>query len=436
MHKIIRVVAATAGLALLTTACGGGGATSAGGATATDTASTSTSASPTPSESGAPVRGNADLVIWTDNLKVAAVKKVADEFAKVNGITAQTQVISGDLQAAFITANTAGNGPDVVVGAHDWIGNMVQNGAIDPLQLTPEQLGGYSKQSVAATTYDAQLYGLPYGVEAVALYRNTGIVPKAPATLDEAFDQGRAAVKAGKVQSALNLQQGELGDAYHMQALYTSLGGYVFKRGANGTFDPKQLGVGGEGSIKAAQRIAKLGEKGDGILRRSISGDNSIALFSEGKAAFLISGPWALNDIKKSKVKYAISPIPGFKGAGPAIPFGGVQAFFVASKGKNKTFAQEFVTNGANSETSMRTMYDGAQLPPAMTAVRDAVKGDQPDAEMFAQAFEAADPMPAIPQMAAVFAPLGKAYAAIIGGADPVKTMQSVGKTLSSELSG
>ena len=38
--------------------------------------------------------------------------------------------------------------------------------------------------------------------------------------------------------------------------------------------------------------------------------------------------------------------------------------------------------------------------------------------------------MPAIPQMQSVFEPLGKAYAAIVSGADPVATMQATGQTI------
>ncbi len=80
----------------------------------------------------------------------------------------------------------------MVVGAHDWIGNLVQNGAIEPLQLSPEDLSGYSEKAVQATTYDGQLYGVPYGIEALALYRNTDVAPDEPKTFDDAVDAGLA----------------------------------------------------------------------------------------------------------------------------------------------------------------------------------------------------------------------------------------------------
>ena len=48
---------------------------------------------------------------------------------------------------------------------------------------------------------------------------------------------------------------GEQGDAYHMQPLYTSGGGYLFGTDAEGNQDPTDLGVGKEGSIAAAEKI-------------------------------------------------------------------------------------------------------------------------------------------------------------------------------------
>ncbi len=429
MHIDRRAFATLAGAALLLTACGGGGSGDAA------PSATQTSAAPAATATdGPPARGDADLVIWTDELKAPAVKTVADQFAADNGITVAVQVISADLQANFITANAAGNGPDVFTGAHDWIGNLVQNGAVQPLQLTADDLSAYSPIAVKATTYDSKLYALPYGVEALALYRNTDVVPQAPATLDDAIAQGEAARAAGKVESALNLQQGENGDAYHMEPVLTSMGGYLFGSQPNGDYDPQDLGVGGPGSLAAAEKIAQLGEKGSGVLRRSISGDNSIALFAGGKAAFLVSGPWALPDIKKSGINYAVEPIPGFAGQQPARPFAGVQGFYVASKAKNAAFAQEFVTRSMNTEDAMTKMYEGAQLPPAMTAVAQSVAASDPNVGVFTQAAEGGAPMPAIPAMAAVWEPLGKAYSAIIGGADPKATMTSAGKTIADAI--
>lgn len=410
MRTIARAVTTTVGIAL---ACSGCSASSGGEATVARGSA-----------------GDTDLLVWTDALKVGAVRQVADAFAEEYGVTVEVQVVATDLQSNFVTANAAGNGPDVVTGAHDWIGNLVENGAIVPLPMNDEGLSRYDDVAVDAVTYRDRVYALPYGIEALVLYRNTAMVSRAPRTLQEAFESGKQAVQSGGAQSAFNLPVGQVGDAYHMQPLYTSMGGYIFQEGPDGTADPATLGLDQPGAVDAAKKIAALGEEGSKILQRSISSENSIALFADGKAAYLVSGPWALAQLDASEVDYDVSPIPGFAGQQPAQPFAGVQAFYVASNGDHPALAMEFVTNAADTEQAMQTMYDLADLPPAMKTVQRRAVADNSDLRAFITAAQRGNPMPAIPEMEAVFQPLGQAYAAIVGGAPPARTMRQAGQTI------
>ena len=424
MSRIQGALAVTATAMLLLTGCGNG--TEANQPAASSPAAAGSTA--------APERADADLVIWTDNLKADPVRAFAEDFAADNGISVAVQVVSGEFQTALVTANAAGNGPDVFTGAHDMIGNLVQNGAIDPLQLAPDQLKGYTETAVKAVTYNESVYALPYGIETLGLFRNTSIAPEAPATLEDAFAKGQEAVAAQKVEVPFSLPQGNSGDAYHMQPLYTSMGGYLFGATAQGDPNPSDLGVGGEGSVAAARKIHELGESGTGVLKRSISVDNSISLFADGKAPYLVAGPWALNQVEKAGIPFEVTPIPGFEGQAAAQPFAGVQGFYVASNGKNEAFAHEFVENAMNTEAGMTQMFEGAKLPPTMTSVREKIAGQNPAIETCASAAESAQPMPAIPEMAAVFAPLGQAFAAIVGGAEPESTMRAAGETIAAAI--
>ena len=245
------------------------------------------------------------------------------------------QAISEDLQGSFVTADAAGNGPDVVVGAHDWIGNLVQNGAIDPLNLTPDELSGYSEKAVQATTYDGKLYGVPYGIEALALYRNNEIVPDEPATMDDAISAGEAAVKSGKVDSALNLPVGELGDAYHMEPILTSFGGYIFSYDEATGYDAQDVGIGKDGSVKAAEEISRLAKAK--VLRTSISGDNSIALFTSGRRPSSLR-PVGARRREEGRLRLRHPARPRLRRPGPRpAPFMGAQAFMVAATARTRT---------------------------------------------------------------------------------------------------
>src|SRR6266487_1211196 len=82
-------------------------------------------------KSDTPAKASGKLVIWADDKRAAALKPFAEQFGKDNGVTVEVQAVSKDLQTNFVTASQSGKAPDVVVGAHDWIGNLVQNGA-DP----------------------------------------------------------------------------------------------------------------------------------------------------------------------------------------------------------------------------------------------------------------------------------------------------------------
>lgn len=428
MRTTVRSFAVVASLSFLITGCTGGGGNEAAPAESTE-------AAPSTGESAAPaVRGDEDLIIWAEPPRVEYIQKIADAFAEENGITVGVQGIVNPRQE-FITANSAGNGPDVVAGAHDWIGQLVQNGAVDPLQLSPDDLAGYSETAVEASTYENQLYALPYMVESVALYCNTEYAPDTYATIEDVIATGQPAVDAGTLDVPLILQQGELGDAYHMQPLFTSAGGYVFGRDAEGNYDPTDLGLNKPESIAAAEKIASLGESGANTVRRSISSDNYLSLFTEGRAACMVSGPWALPDVKEALGdKYTIQPVPGFAGMKPTQPFMGSQGFMVAANGKNKAFAQEFVTNGVNSEESMQALFEASNQPPAMVSVREGVTDK--DVLTFATAADQGAPMPAIPAMAEVFAPLGQAWSAIIGGADPTETMNQTQETIAQAIAG
>jgi arabinogalactan oligomer / maltooligosaccharide transport system substrate-binding protein len=407
-------VAAAFALALVASGCGGD-----------DGSATSTA-------SAAPKGGS--LTIWADDKRTAALKPFAEQFGKDNGVEVKVEAISKDLQTNFVTASQADKAPDVVVGAHDWIGNLVQNGAIDPVQLSEAQRKSFADIAIKAVSFNGQVYGVPYAIENLALIRNTELVPTAPATIDEAIAIGKRLKAEGKVSEILSLQVGANGDAYHVYPLYTSAGGYLFGTKANGDYDPKDLGLGKPESIAAFTKLRALGEAGEGVLKRSITGENAIATFTGKKAAFLVSGPWALTDIKKAGLTYDIQPVPGFAGGKPAQPFVGVQAFYVASKGKNKAVAQEFVANYLTRTEFAKALYDAEPRPPALSAALDAVKASDPDAGKFLEAGRNGVILPVIPEMAAVWDPFGKAESAVVGGADVNTAVTAAAKAISDKI--
>ncbi len=413
-----------AAMVLIVSACTSGATTApstGGGGTASQPV-TSTA----PGASGATSGG--ELLIWADDKRAAALKPLAAKFATDNGVTVKVEAISQDIIPKFLTASQAGTAPDIVVWAHDVIGNLVRNGAIDPVQLA--DTSAFDPLAIKGMTFNGQLYGIPYSVENIALFRNVDLVPTAPATIEDLVTAGKALVTSGKTKEILTLQVGQKGDAYHIYPIFRSGGGDFFAATSTGDPDPKNVAVDSAGSIAAGAKIVALGEKGDKALKRSIDDKNAIPLFFGKQSPFLISGPWAVSDIKKAGINYDISPIPPFAGGQPAGPFIGVNGFYIASKGKNKTLAQEFATNFLATLDVQVALYQAEPRRPALTAAVDQVKANDPDIPKFQTASQGGTILPAIPEMGQVWGPFGVAEAALVGGADPKATLESAAKAI------
>ncbi|MBV2363069.1 extracellular solute-binding protein [Streptomonospora nanhaiensis] len=402
-------LAGTAALALAATACGGG-ADGAG-------------------------QDEATMVIWADPERTEVLQPFAEEFGSANGIRVEVREVAVDtIQADFVTAHESGTGPDVLVGAHDWIGNLVRNGAIDPVELPEDRIAAFDEAAVEAVTYDGRLYGVPYAMENLALIRNTDLAPEAPESIEDMVETGTRLKADGEVEEALGLQVGQVGDPYHMQPFYTSGGGYLFGADDEGGYDPSDLGVGTPESVEAFERLAELGEEGQGVLKRSIDSENVAGLFERGETPYFITGPWSLGAVQEAGVPYDISPVPGFEDGEEASPFITVQAFFVASGSSNKVLAEEFVANYVADPELATALYEADPRPPALTEVLEQVSEDDPDVGKFIDAGENGQPMPAIPEMNAIWDPFGKAQAAVIGGEDPEQAVETAAEAIRDEI--
>ena len=410
---IKRLAVLLAAMAVIISACSSGG----GASTAPSAAATSAPASAAAPSEAAPSAGSATLVIWADEKRAAAIKPLTDAWAKENGVTVQVEAVAKDLTTKFKTASQAGNPPDVVVWAHDAVADFVQNAAIDPIQMSDTSM--FDPLAVKAMTFDGKLYGVPYSVENIALIRNTDLAPECPKTMEDLVAAGEDLVKDGKTTEIMALQVGQKGDAYHIYPLFVSGGGSFFGETATGDPDPKNVTVDSAESIAAGKKLAALGEKGSGALKRSIDDKNAIPLFTSGKTPFLISGPWAIADTKKAKINYDICAIPPYADGTPSSPFIGVNGFYLASKGKNQALATEFLTTLVPTVDFQTGLYKVDPRRPAVTAAVDQVKADDPDIPKFALAGKDGTILPAIPAMGQVWSPFGVAEAAIIGGADP-----------------
>ena len=64
------------------------------------------------------------------------------------------------------------------------VGQLVANSAIDPIQMS--DTSGFDPLAVQGMTFDGQLYGIPYSVENIGLFRTPTWSRRCPATMEDA----------------------------------------------------------------------------------------------------------------------------------------------------------------------------------------------------------------------------------------------------------
>jgi arabinogalactan oligomer/maltooligosaccharide transport system substrate-binding protein len=426
-------LAATAALLL----AGCGGSAESGEATASSaapSASESAVASAAPSaeaSASAEPQAAGDLTIWTEDYYVKIFEPAVKPWAEANGIN--VNFVTKDFYTMtdeFIAAVPAGEGPDLLI-APTATYQLVSNGVAAPVELG-DLAAGFDAGAIAAVTQDGQIYGVPFTVENIALYRNTDLASTAPATFDEMIAAGNALVDEGKAKSAFCIgQDPKSGNGYLLMPFMSSFGSTIFAQDANGNFDGNQLTL----DDAAGQEFAKwLGEAGaSGALNPDMTLDIALQQFKDGECPFLVTGPWDLGGIKESGVNFAIDAIPT-AGGEPAAPFVGNYGVYASSQAANPLAAQLFLTDFMTNTESQVAIWEGAQNPPALTAAFEAV-ADDPYMKAFGEIGAYGVPTPPIPAMSQVWGPWGETEVLIQRGkGDPVKLWKDMAEKIRADI--
>lgn len=368
--------------------------------------------------------GSATTVrIWVDKDRQDAITKVANDWAASKGVTIDIVQKGSDSIRSDVKTVQAETAPDLIVGAHDWIGELSSNGSIVPLNPSKAALKDIPQGAQNAFSYGVavkRLWGIPLYVENVGLITNTKLA-KAPKTWAEFEKNAYAAKKKLKQKVAVAVQQGT-GDAYHMYPFFTGLCGYIFGRNAAGNLDPSDIGVANKKFLQVgAPEIDRWNKTG--FINSSVTDGIAKQLFLTGKAAYYVTGPWFLDEIKKSGLTFSVSPFPNNKCA--TTPFTGVGGLmvtkFAATHGV-ESFAKDFANYMLGAGPQFTHYSVGGRLP---ANVKAANRITDPYLKGFALAGSRGTPMPNIPQMNSVWTDLGQAWVRSTKGAGAMPAKKS-----------
>jgi maltose/maltodextrin transport system substrate-binding protein len=348
------------------------------------------------------------LLVWINGDKgYNGLQKVGDSFTKVSGVAVVMQHPEG-APDKFQAAAGAGKGPDIFCWPHDRAGEWAKSGLIVPVKPPRRIRDEIEASAWTAFTYQGQVWGYPLSIEAIGLIYNKALVTTPPASFEEVIALDRSLSAQGKKAILWDYNK-----SFFTWPMLAGPGGFIFARTPQGELDPKVVGVNAPGALAGAEMLARLVR--DGHMPKGARYAEMESAFNRGQVAMMISGPWAWDNVRKSRIDFGVAPIPSVSGH-PSRPFVGVLGCMIAAPSKVKDVAREFIENHLLRIDSLKTISaDVALGTPANKAYFQELSGDPHIRATMANA-RAGEPIPNVPETGRFFPAMDAALEAITNG--------------------
>lgn len=343
----------------------------------------------------APAWQDGALLVWINGDKgYRGISEIAGKFTAATGVPVTVEHPDG-APDKFANAAQSGKGPDIMIWAHDRLGEWADNGFLMPVDPSPAFRANVFPKAWEAFTHRGRLWGFPIAMETTTLIYNRDLVSpdQIPADLDGVRDLVAPLREKGAAPILWDYS-----NSYFTWGLLAAGGAEIFGRDENGDYDPADVHVDDPSAVEAATVLANLLR--DGVVARSASYSVAEAQMNQGRLAMFVSGPFAWENLEKSGIDFGIALIPGIRGQ-PARPFVGVLGAMFNRSSPNLDLAQEFLEHWLVTPAGIAAV--DAHVPvgvPALRPAYEAMSSDPRIAGLMAN-IEIGALMPNIPQMGA-----------------------------------
>jgi maltose/maltodextrin transport system substrate-binding protein len=348
------------------------------------------------------------LLVWINADKgYNGLQKAGDRFAAQTGVNVVVQHPEGATDK-FQQAAAAGKGPDIFCWPHDRLGEWAKGGLIVPIRPHPARIPEIEDLAWRAFTFQGKVWGYPIAIETVGLIYNKALVPIAPTRWEDVIALDQRLRPSGK-QAIL----WDYNKSFFTWGMLAAAGGYVFKRDAQGNFDTGAVGVNSQGAVRGAEKLERLIR--DGHMPRGARYANMEAGFNQGQIAMMISGPWAWENARRSKIDFGVARIPAVDGE-PGKPFVGVLGCMIAAPSRMKDVAREFLENHLLRPENLKLINDDVPFGVPANKELYAQMAMNPNIRATMENARLGEPIPNIPEMSRFWAAMDAALEAITNG--------------------
>jgi len=202
-------------------------------------------------------------------------------------------------------------------------------------------------------------------------------------------------------------------DPYYSFPILSGFGAYVFGEGDN----VENIGLASEGAIEGARFIQQMVKDGILPMDTTLNPYSVREYFKAGRAAIIIDGPWAFEEVRRAGINYRISNFPKLPNGESPKTFVGVQVCMINPKSKNLQLAMK-LAEFMSSPYSQRVLHQAGWRIPTRIDVLEEME-NSPEVSVVLGQIESGIIMPKIPEMDSVWTPWTNALKMIVLGQDP-----------------
>jgi maltose/maltodextrin transport system substrate-binding protein len=353
---------------------------------------------------------NGELLVWMDSDRTHALEPVVKKFEEQYSIKVNLEAPQ-NITDSFPTAAQMGKGPDIVIWAHDKVGEWADAGLIAPIEVDHQVKEKYFPQAWEAVTHKDRIWGFPIGMETVTLIYNKKLLPGPPPKSLTELTALNEKIKEAHPGVASILW--DYKSAYYSWGILASAGAYIYGKKNDG-YDLADIGVANPGAVDALSKILALVKAG--LLPKSVSYSAAEDQMSQGKLAMMISGPWAWANLMKTGIDFGVAPVPGCDDK-PSKPFVGVSAAYINRSSSNQDIAKEFIQEFLASEEGLKAMNEAKPIGiPSLISFAEQLDKDNPLLKEMKTCIEGGEVMPNIPEMGRFWSAVGSALQLVTNG--------------------
>jgi arabinogalactan oligomer/maltooligosaccharide transport system substrate-binding protein len=236
-----------------------------------------------------------NIEVWVSWEGVPELKAEIKRWADRAGVTAKVVDVPSIKSKLVTVLRGGGKVPDVVMIQSDYLPDLVEAGALQPLDGLRLPTAGAKGRN--AFRLSGRLFGAPFYCDAQLVFYSTALIRQAPRP-DWTLDDMERLAKASGAQ---------------VGAAWNAYSAYWFLPFVIGFGKESIMGAHGKMDLRHPAYVKALTYLKDSIARKFLTPmerDAMMAYFTSGKAAFILSGSYSVPEFRRLGLPFGVAPFP------------------------------------------------------------------------------------------------------------------------------